>query len=184
MVRPPLAHTISVVRFVSSTCRVDRSMLTFPRRPAGNPHMHHGVRPGKHFPGGVLRCLWWIFPFVRCHTYTFVQRLPRICGPNCNEPKCGCGRVNDGKACPNSSRPLPHANRFQSVPFTSGLAFWQLMMAIFSLYCAICALRINIIFVVVFFLLTFTFTLIASSYWVLAQPGMEQMGHNLAIVSA
>lgn len=57
------------------------------------------------------------------------------------------------------------------------------MMAIFSLYCTVCALRINILFVLAFFFLSITFILISSSYWVVVQPGMQQMGHNLMIVS-
>jgi succinate-acetate transporter protein len=58
------------------------------------------------------------------------------------------------------------------------------MMAIFSLYCTVCALRINILFVLAFFFLSITFILISSSYWVVVEPGMQQMGHNLMIVSS
>uniref|UniRef100_A0A2D3UVC2 Related to Y.lipolytica GPR1 protein and Fun34p n=1 Tax=Ramularia collo-cygni TaxID=112498 RepID=A0A2D3UVC2_9PEZI len=85
-------------------------------------------------------------------------------------------------ADPTAANPnLAAAEATMAPGFLSGLAFWNLMMAIFSFYCTVCALRINVLFVAAFFLLSITFILISSSYWVVVQPGMQEAGHKLMI---
>lgn len=57
------------------------------------------------------------------------------------------------------------------------------MMAIFTFYCTICALRVNILFTLAFFFLALTFLLITASYWVIAESGLTTMARNLQLVS-
>ena len=49
------------------------------------------------------------------------------------------------------------------------LAFFFIFMAIASAMFFVCSLRTNIVFVFIFALLTITFALLASAYWVLAK---------------
>lgn len=63
--------------------------------------------------------------------------------------------------------------------YNSGLAFWNLMMAIFTLYCCICALRTNLIFFLAFFFLFLTFVLVASAQWVTFEAGKMATGMKL-----
>ena len=58
------------------------------------------------------------------------------------------------------------------------------MMAIFTLYCTICAVRINLVFFLAFFFLFFTFLLVALAQWISFQQGMMEVGTNLKIVSS
>ena len=57
------------------------------------------------------------------------------------------------------------------------------MMSIFTIYCTICALRVNILFTLAFFFLALTFILISASYWVIAESGLTSMARNLQLVS-
>lgn len=53
------------------------------------------------------------------------------------------------------------------------------MMTIFTLYCTICALRVNALFCAAFFFLMLTFMLIAAAEWVSIEPGMMATGKAL-----
>ncbi|CAK4015529.1 related to GPR1 and Fun34p [Lecanosticta acicola] len=66
-----------------------------------------------------------------------------------------------------------------SPEYNSGLAFWNLMMAIFTFYCMICALRINLIFFLTFFFLMLTFIFVSAAQWVIFEPGMTAVGMKL-----
>lgn len=63
-------------------------------------------------------------------------------------------------------------------------AFWNLMMGIFTLYCTLCAVRVNILFMLAFFFLALTFILVSASYWVVPEAGKTMTAHNLQIVSS
>lgn len=56
------------------------------------------------------------------------------------------------------------------------------MMAFFTLYCTICALRTNVMFCAAFFFLMLTFMLVAASEWVTFEKGKAEVGHQLQIV--
>ena len=58
------------------------------------------------------------------------------------------------------------------------------MMAIFTLYCTICALRTNVMFCAAFFFLMLTFMLVAAAEWVSIEPGMLATGKSLQTVSS
>lgn len=53
--------------------------------------------------------------------------------------------------------------------FLSSNAFVALFMSLFSLYCTICALRVNVLFVIAFGLLTPAFSIFAAAEWYGAQ---------------
>ncbi|KAK4499808.1 hypothetical protein PRZ48_007994 [Zasmidium cellare] len=74
--------------------------------------------------------------------------------------------------------PITHTGQM-APPFQAGLGFWNLMMAIFTLYCTICALRTNVMFCAAFFFLMITFILVASAEWVAIEPGMVETGKSL-----
>ncbi|CAK1368043.1 Protein alcS [Cercospora beticola] len=80
--------------------------------------------------------------------------------------------------------PTNPASGAEAPPFLSGLAFWNLMMAIFTIYCTICALRVNILFCAAFFFLFLTFILISASYWTVTEAGKQMIGHQLQIAGA
>ena len=49
------------------------------------------------------------------------------------------------------------------------IAFWLLFMGVLSFIFFLCALRTNIVFVMIFFSLTFCFLLITAAFWALAE---------------
>ena len=56
-------------------------------------------------------------------------------------------------------------------------------MAIFTVYCTICALRTNVLFTMAFFFLAFAFALNGASVWIV-QEQKTIMAHKLQVVSA
>ncbi|KAF7191000.1 Protein alcS [Pseudocercospora fuligena] len=80
--------------------------------------------------------------------------------------------------------PSDPSGGLEAPAFLSGLAFWNLMMGIFTIYCTICALRVNLLFTLAFFFLALTFILVAASYWCVTEAGKMVVGHNLQLAGA
>jgi succinate-acetate transporter protein len=53
--------------------------------------------------------------------------------------------------------------------FNASLGFWLLFMGVLSFIFFLCALRTNVVFVMIFFSLTFCFLLITAGFWALAE---------------
>lgn len=76
----------------------------------------------------------------------------------------------------------PAAQGLTTTGFNSSFAFFTLFMGLLCLIYLICALRTNIVFVIIFFTLTLGFAVLSGSYWQAAQ-GNADISRKLVIAT-
>ncbi|KAI9804503.1 MAG: hypothetical protein M1825_001402 [Sarcosagium campestre] len=141
----------------------------------------HGIASigAYYFMGGLLMFLGGVLEFILGNTFSFVVfcsfggfwfSLGATLQPSFN----AYGYYSPDKNNPSAGLDNP--------TFLASLGFYMLFMAILSFIYMICALRTNIVFVMIFFGLFSTFAFLTATYWQIAD-GAAAAGARLQIAS-